>query len=143
MLPGDSQATGMIVRNFKTPLKVIIKGSCTRILLGGCGSSQAFSQNLKSGRPGGMSPCKFVKALVHFSSFSPSIGRPQDAWTPIWLKACQACQVFDLRTLSYLACVAGVERRRVSTPATQAISYLEHCKWLLTNNLAKMLGGTN
>ena len=39
---------------------------------------QAFSQNLKSGHPGGMSPHKFVKALVHFASFSPRIGRPQD-----------------------------------------------------------------
>ena len=50
--------------------------------------NQAFSQNLKSGRPGGMSPHKFVKALVHFSSFSLRIGRPQDTRTPFWLKAC-------------------------------------------------------
>ena len=42
---------------------------------------QAFSQNLKSGRPGGMPSHEFVKALVHFSSFSPRIGHPQD--TPL------------------------------------------------------------
>ena len=49
--------------------------------------NQAFSQNLKSGRPGGMSLHKFVKALVHFASFSPRIGHPQDTWMPFWLKA--------------------------------------------------------
>ena len=43
---------------------------------------QAFSQNLESGHPGGMLPHKFVKALVHFSSFCPRIGRPQDTRMP-------------------------------------------------------------
>ena len=49
---------------------------------------QAFSQNLKSGRTGGIFPHKFGKALVHFASFSPRIGRPQETWMPFWLKAC-------------------------------------------------------
>ena len=41
-------------------------------------SLQAISQNVKSGRPGGISPHKFGKTLVHLASFSPRIGCPQD-----------------------------------------------------------------
>ena len=44
--------------------------------------NQAFSQNLKSGRPGGMSPYKFVKALVYFVSFSLRISGLGVHWTP-------------------------------------------------------------
>ena len=58
---------------------------CTRAAMWVLQFNQAFSQILKSGRPGGMFPHKI--RLSEFSlNFSKKSGLPQDAWPPFWLK---------------------------------------------------------
>ena len=53
---------------------------------------QAFSQDLKSGHPKcDIRPAQtnnFKGNIWKIKQFSSKCGRPQEAWTPIWLKAC-------------------------------------------------------